>query len=94
MEPLSAIGFMMAGASITMAVVLYLSRDPSSSNPKLWQVGEHRVKKTTKRLHPMDDPGYRGHKPPKKKCYQCIDCGQVGKYRPRFKSKPCYEVVE
>lgn len=65
------------------------------TKPKLWRIGEHRVKKTKRTIpgsapHGMSDftaGRTRAH-------YECVDCEKNFKSRETFKDEECYEVIE
>lgn len=72
------------GAGLFARLFAYLR-----SEPKLWKVGEHRVKAITVKY----SKGY----PPVKKSktrYKCVDCEKTRHTRPDFKNEECYEVVQ
>lgn len=53
--------------------------------PKLWSVGDHRVKKVKR-----TELGTHSHKVTR---YKCVDCEKVFDVRESFEGERCYEVI-
>lgn len=64
----------------------------SASEPsKLWQIGDHRVQKTTEKQKLYSTTVRTKHQ--RVEVYECIDCEKTNAHRCAFKHEECFEVI-